>query len=217
MVSTGRESGHQQLDLLGAVATPLPGSLASARSKPGRGNARDRVCVDLRGLGDRLRAQAQRQHTTPAALTRRAVLLLLDDRPSGEDPAVATPVDAPARGVVKVTLRVTGADAASLAKRARAADMSQGDYVSSLLDGVAPAATPADHASAVRALMASTDRVAALSADLNAFLRVLSRASVPQLEPYRASITSLTQDVRQHLANAAALVAALRPARRPRR
>jgi hypothetical protein len=118
---------------------------------------------------------------------------------------------------VKVTLRVTGADAASLAKRARAADMSQGDYVSSLLDGVAPAATPADHASAVRALMASTDRVAALSADLNAFLRVLSRASVPQLEPYRASITSLTQDVRQHLANAAALVAALRPARRPRR
>jgi hypothetical protein len=65
--------------------------------------------------------------------------------------------------------------------------------------------------------MASTDRVAALSADLNAFQRVLGRASFLQLEPYRASITSLTKDVRQHLATAAALVAELRPARRPRR
>jgi hypothetical protein len=173
--------------------------------------------VDLRGLGDRLRAQAQREHTTPAVLTRRAVLLLLNDHPSGEEPDVTTPADAPARGPVKVTVRVSGAHATSLATRARAADMSQGDYVSSLLDGMAPAAMPADHASAVRALMASTDRVAALSADLNAFLRVLGRASVPQLEPYRASITSLTKDVRQHLATAAALVAELRPARRPTR
>ncbi|MFG6433553.1 hypothetical protein [Roseateles sp. LYH14W] len=217
MVSTGRESEHQQLDLLGAVATPLTESVASAPHKPGKGNSRDRVCVELRGLGDRLRAQAQRLHTTAAVLTRRAVLLLLDDRPSGDETAITTPADAPARGIVKVTLRVSRAHATSLTSRARAADMSQGDYVSSLLDGVAPVAMPADHASAVKALMASTDRLAALSADLNAFLRVLGRASVPQLEPYRASLTSLTKGVRQHLATAAELVAELRPARRPRR
>jgi len=217
MVSTGRESEHQQLDLLGAVATPLTGSLAGAPRRPGRGNSRDRVCVDLRGLGDRLRAQAQRQHTTRAVLTRRAVLRLLDDLRSGEEAAVATPADAPARGVVKVTLRVSGAHAAALAKRARAADVSQGDYVASLLDGVAPAALPADHALAVKALSASTDRLAVLSADLNAFQRLLGRVSVAKLEPYRASITSLTKDVRDHLAASAALVAELRPARRPRR
>jgi hypothetical protein len=215
MVSTQRESEHQQLDLLGSAT--VAANLASAPRKPGRGNARDRVSVDLRGLGNRLRAQAQRQRTTPAALTRRAVLLLLNDHPTGGEPAITVPVDAATRGVVKVTLRVSGAHAASLTSRARAADMSQGDYVSSLLDGMVPAAMPADHASTVTALMASTDRVAALSADLYAFLRVLGRASVPQLEPYRASITSLTKDVRQHLAVAAALVAELRPARRPRR
>lgn len=215
MVSTRRESEHQQLDLLGSAT--VAANLASAPRKPGRGNARDRVSVDLRGLGNRLRAQAQRQRTTPAALTRRAVLLLLNDHPTGGEPAITTPAHAPARGVVKVTLRVSSKHATSLAMRARAADMSQGDYVSSLLDGMAPIDLPADHASAVKAFMASTDRVAALSADLNAFLRVLGRASVPQLEPYRASITSLTKDVRQHLANAATLIAELRPARRPRR
>lgn len=216
MVSTGRESEHQQLDLLGAVATPLAVSVAGAPRRLGRGNSRDRVCADLRGLGDRLRAQAQRQQTTPAALTRQAVLRLLKDDPTSSDPAI-TPAEAPARGVVIVTLRVSGAHATSLARRVLAADMSQGNYVSSLLNGVAPAAMPADDASAVQALMASTDRVAALSADLNAFLRLLGQASVPPLERYRAGITSLTRDVREHLATAAVLIAELRPARKPRR
>lgn len=215
MVSTGREREHQQLDLLGSAA--VAANPASAARRSGRGNARDRVSVDLRGLGPRLRAQAHRQQTTPAALTRRAVLLLLGEHATGDGPAIATPVHRAAGGVVKVTLRVSGAHATSLVTRARAADMSQGDYVASLLDGVAPAAMPADHALAVKALMASTDRVAVLSADLNAFLRVLGHASVAELNPYRASITSMTKDLRQHLATAAALIAELRPARRPRR
>jgi hypothetical protein len=215
MVSTGCESEHQQLDLLGAA--PVAANPASAPRKPWRGDARDRVSVDLRGLGLRLRAQAQRQQTTPAALTRRAVLLLLNDHQDGEGPAIRTTAQRPARGIVKVTLRVSGTHAASLNSRARAADMSQGDYVSSLLDGMVPAALPADHALAVKALLASTDRLAALSADLNAFQRLLGRASVAELEPYRASITSLTKDVRDHLAASAALVAEIRPARRLRR
>ncbi|RYG28466.1 MAG: hypothetical protein EON93_18545 [Burkholderiales bacterium] len=217
MVSTGRESEHQQLDLLGAFAVPLAEPVPRATAKAGQGSSRDRVSVDLRGLGARLRAQALRQQTTPAALTRRAVLRLLEDEPNGEEPASAEPVQRLARGTVKVTLRVSGAHATSLVTRARAADMSQGDYVSSLLDGAVPAALPADHASTLKALMASTDRLAALSGDLNAFLRLLGRVSKAQLEPYRASITSLTKDVRQHLAASAALVAELQPARRPRR
>lgn len=214
MVSRERECEHQQLDLLGVVVTPLPDSLASAPRKPGLGNARDRVCVDLRGLGDRLRVQARRQRTTSAALTRRAVLLLLSNESDSKQPAIAEPA-CTTRRVVKITLRVSAAHATSLATRARAADISQGAYVSSLLDGMVPAALSADHSSAVKVLMASTDRMAALSADLNAFMRVLGQASVLQLEPYRDSIASLTKDVRQHLAAAAALVAELRHARRP--
>jgi hypothetical protein len=61
--------------------------------------------------------------------------------------------------------------------------------------------------------MASTDRLAVLSADLNAFMRLIGRAPRIELEPYRASIQSLASDVRGHLASAAALVAALRATR----
>ena len=96
---------------------------------------------------------------------------------------------------------------------ALAADVSQGTYVARLIDGI-PAQPPApDHTRAVAALMASTDRLAALSADLNAFMRLLGRTPRSELEPYRASIRSLAGDVRVHLASAAALVAALRATR----
>jgi hypothetical protein len=62
------------------------------------------------------------------------------------------------------------------------------------------------------ALMASTDRLAAMSRDLNAFLRLLGRVQAAELESYRAGLKSLTTDVREHLAFAAALIAELRPA-----
>lgn len=110
-------------------------------------------------------------------------------------------------------MRLPVAHAVVLASRARVADVSQGMYVARLIDG-APAQPPApDHTRAVAALMASTDRLAVLSADLNAFMRLLGRTSRSELEPYRASIRSLADDVRVHLASAATLVAALRATR----
>jgi hypothetical protein len=100
-----------------------------------------------------------------------------------------------------------------LASRARVADVSQGAYVARLIDGLPAQPRAPDHAQAVTALMASTDRLAALSADLNAFMRLLGRAPRSELEPYRNSIRSLAGDARVHLAFAAALVAALRATR----
>ena len=61
--------------------------------------------------------------------------------------------------------------------------------------------------------MTSTDRLAVLSADLNAFQRLVGRVPTRELEPYRASIDALNDDVRVHLAAASALVAALRAAK----
>jgi hypothetical protein len=214
MVSTARESEYQQLDLPGDFAVPLAVNPASAPNNPRRAAAQDYVNVCLFGLGDRLRAQAQRQQTTLATLVRRGVVLLLEDHPTGDEPAIATPTQRTARDTVRLNLSMPRADAASLAARARAAGMFSSEYVLSLLEGVAPAPLPADHASAVKALLASADRLAVLSADLNAFMRMVGRASVAELEPYRASIASLTQDVRDHLAVSAALVAELLPARR---
>ena len=173
---------------------------------------RDRVTVDLRGVRPQLQAQATKRQITAAALVRRAVLAMLcEELPDAGD---NKSLDSAGRSqFVKATLRLPVAHAVLLARRARRADVSQGLYVASLIDGTpAPPQAP-DHSQAVAALMASTDRLAALSADLNAFMRLLGHAPRSELEPYRASIWSLAGDVREHLASAAEVVAALRPAK----
>lgn len=173
---------------------------------------RDRVTVDLRGIRPQLQAHAAKRQMTAAALVRHAVTAMLDDAPS--DAGNSGPIDSVSgTPVVKVTLRLPAAHAVLLASRARVADVSQGTYVARLIDGTPAQPRAPDHTRAVAALMASTDRLAALSADLNAFMRLLGRTSTSKLEPYRASIRSLADDVRVHLASAAALVAALRATR----
>lgn len=173
---------------------------------------RDRVTIDLRGMGPQLQAQAAKRQMTAAELVRRAVTAMLDDAPCEE--GGSEPIDsASGTPVVKVTLRLPVGHAVLLASRARVADVSQGKYVVRLIDGTPAQPRAPNHAQAVAALMASTDRLATLSADLNAFMRLLGRAPRSELEPYRASIRSLAGDVRAHLASAAALVAALRATR----
>ncbi len=173
---------------------------------------RNRVTIDLRGIRSQLQAQAARRQMTVAALVRRAVLAMLDEEPcaaGGIEPIGS----ASGAQVVKVTVRVSVCHAIALASRARVADVSQGSYVAGLIDGTPMPPRALNHGQAVAALMASTDRIAALSADLNSFMRLLSRAPRSQLEPYRASIRSLADDVREHLAAAAVLVASLRAVR----
>lgn len=170
---------------------------------------RDRVTIDLRGIRPQLQAQAAKHGISSAAWIRRAMTAMLDD--DSRDPGQIDSIGgACSAQVVKVTLRLPVASAVTLASRARRAEVSQGVYVASLVDGI-PAQVPApDHAPAVAALSASTDRLAALSADLNACLRLLGRVPRSELDPYRASMRSLVDDVRLHLASAAALVSALR-------
>lgn len=173
---------------------------------------RDRVTVDLRGIRPQLQEQAAKRQMTAAALVRRAVTAMLDDAP--RDPGHGELIDsASGTQVVKVTLRLTVNHAVMLASRARVADVSQGMYVARLIDGTPAQPQAPDHTRAVAALMASTDRLAALSADLNAFMRLLGRTPRSELEPYRASILSLASDVRVHLASAAALMAVLQATR----
>jgi hypothetical protein len=184
-------------------------------------HSRDRVTIGLRGLRERLQELAAARQMTTSALVRQTLLALLDKDPDEGDtrrnlpaiPATATAIDT---RVVKVTLRLSASQARALARRARAADVSQGAYVAVLIDGAQPSPLPPDHAQAVTALLASTDQLAVISTDLNAFLRLLGRVSSSELEYYRAGIMSLSADVRRHLAIAATLVAELRSARRPR-
>jgi hypothetical protein len=114
---------------------------------------------------------------------------------------------------VKVTLRFSAGHAVLLASRARRADVSQGAYVASLIDGTPAAPKAPGHGRAVSALQTSSDRLAAMNADLNAFMLLVGRAPSSEFDRYRASIQSLREDVRQHLTASAQLIAELRAAR----
>lgn len=177
--------------------------------------SRDRVTIELRGLRERLHTLAAARRLTAAALARKALVALLDDEPSDGDTSYSDTAIRSGGRIVKVTLRLSAAHAAALATRARAADVSQGTYVAGLIHGTPPGPLPPDHTHAVAALV-GTDQLAAMSTDINAFMRLLGRGSSSEIERYRAGVMSLADDVRKHLALAAPLVAELKSARRSR-
>ena len=178
---------------------------------------RERVTIDLRGLAAAMQLRAAAERTTVAALARRAIAVMLDaPAPKAElfSAAVAAAPRVPPDGLpVKVTVRMSATHAVTLATRAHSADVSQGAYVADLLDNAPPPPQPPDHHEAIGAWLTSTDQLAVLSADLNAFMRLLGRGNPAALEPYRASVMSLSKDVHGHLAAASRLMSELKPAR----
>jgi len=192
-----------------------PGTPVTTGQRERRGGARERVSLDLRGLGPRLKAYAAAQGRTPTAAVRLALVQALDAQSAG-DSQDANAVPLPAE-TIKVTLRVSADHAARLARRARAAEMSQGGYVSALLDGDCPPPLSSNLDAATQALRGSTDHLAVLSSDLNGFLRLVGNLPNAELQRYRASVVSVVEDVRKHLALASALIAEVRAARRGRR
>ena len=185
--------------------------------EPPARHGRDRVTVDLRGLGGRLQACAAARGIGVAALVRQSLAQLLHDTPAEGDASQVGAARAGDRPLVKVTLRLPAAHAVLLARQARAAEVSQGAYVADLLEGMPRGPLAPDHAQAIATLARSTDRLAALSTDLNAFMRLLGRLPGSELVRYRAGLRTLVDDVRLHLGAAAALVAELKPARGRRR
>ena len=181
----------------------------------GRGS-RDRVTIELCGMRERLQSLSAARAMTPAALVRKALAASLDCAPCNGEIADHETASVGGGQVVKVTVRLSEAHAVALATRARAAGVSKGAYVAGLINGTPPGPLSIDHSRTVAALMGSTDQLAAMAADLNAFMRTVSRVTSSQLEPHRASIGSLVQDIRSHLAQASELVAELRSTRRAR-
>ena len=166
---------------------------------------RERVTIDLRGIGPRLHAHAAARGKTTAATVRAAVVAMLDaDEGLHSSSAVAGSIDV---RVVKMTVRLSVLHAARLASCARRADVSQGTYVEGLLDGLPPGPRSVDHGGAVAALANSTQRVAAMSADIHGFIRLMRNAKPGEAEKYRAGLISLSKDVRQHLEVASRLMA----------
>ena len=177
-------------------------------------SSRDRISVDLHGLKAALVARAQAQRVDVSAVVRRAV-----ERELGVTAATAELAGKPcsprvAGATVKLSIRLTSAQAQQLAAGARLAGLSRGAYLADLLAGIPP---PADGSASrperLAALNASCAELSALSRNLHHLTALLRQGQVRPALEYRAMLDTLGGDVRQHLQMAASLLAELRPAR----
>jgi len=189
-----------------AMETPSTGARSSGHRQR-RCEQRDRVTVDLRGIGPQLNARAAARGSTVAGAVRSAIVTMLE-----ADGAVVCGerIAPPHSGsVARVTLRISTAHAAGLAERARTADVSQGAYVAELLDGIAPTPRPRDHGEAVSALVDSTRTLAQLGSDLAAHARRSGKSRDGDAPVAHAAVTELVREVRQHLRRVSTLITEL--------
>ena len=169
--------------------------------------ARERTTLDLRGLGPAIRAHAKARNMPVSAVARMAVARMLESSGVAAGPTEAEP-EVAAGPAVKVTVRVSRRVARDLATRARASGLSHGAYVSLLVDAAPIAIDPKE---AVRALAVSTDVLASVAADLNAFARFTQRGTSRSAEQSDDAVITLSRELRAHLRVAARLAADLQP------
>ena len=163
-------------------------------------DSRDRVTVDLRGLAPAVKAHASARRMTLAAFARAAMVEAL--KQTEADPFHRLQGGGVDDQPVKLTLTLPLRQASWLVEHARAAGLSYGTYLASVIDGT-PA--PGGLREAARALTASTNQLAALLADLNDYARLLRRKDFEGAESYRVRVVSLFDEVRQHVRLQAAL------------
>lgn len=168
------------------------------------GSSRDRVTIDLRGIGPSVRAAASARRMCVAAYARLALA------EASDQPVAALPPAAPierADAVMKVTLRLDPLDAELLLLGAAHVGLSYGAFVARLLRGMPLPAPLAERVKDREALIVSSDHLATLSADLASLIRMLKRGDGEGAAGYRASAESLVDDVRRHLELASRVVA----------
>jgi len=112
---------------------------------------------------------------------------------------------------VKITLRLTPHIAGKMSAHARAAGLSHGVYLSTLIAGAPAALTGAEHRRAVAVLTASNDEIARMATDLNGLVRLLRRGEVSSAGEMEATLETLSSEVRAHLRQASRLIVDLAP------
>ena len=167
--------------------------------------SRDRVGVDLRGIGDAVRAAARARQITIAALAREALVEAIG-RPSTLPEVIAAGFGR--AETVKLTLRMRQPEAEALVLNANGLGLSYGEYVAQLVRQTPLPMPAAERAADRAALMASSDNLAALSVDLAAFMRLLRLGHSAELETYRCRMETVDLEIRRHLDRVSALIAA---------
>ena len=171
-------------------------------------SSRDRVTIDLRGIGEVVRAAAAGRGQTAAAFARDALIAAAGFQPPATERLHARAQHS--RNTAKLHLRMHAHEAEALVADARLLGLSYGEYVGRLVVG-RPLPAPLAQRNADRAaLRHSTDQLAVLAGDINAVIRMVRQAKGSEAaREYGDSLRALEADVRRHVDLASRLVAGL--------
>lgn len=168
--------------------------------------SRDRVTIDLCGIGDAARAAARARGTSLAILARQALIAALPSDATAMLPRARPSADQAA--TIKLSVRLSTADSADLATQAAALGLSQARLIALLIRRAELPMPTAERRAELAALRTSNDQLAAIAADVALFVRTLSRPGLlATLAPLRQRMLKLDADVARHLQAASALLA----------
>lgn len=172
------------------------------------------VTVDMRGLKAALVAHAQAQRVSVSVLVRAAVERELGLVDASTESQGAMRIAATAGSIVKLSIRLTSAEAEQLDAGARWAGLSRGAFLAGLL-AVVPSLTggTGSRLDCLAALTASSAELSTLSRDIHRLTALLRQGEVGPAQQYRRMLDTLGDDVRAHLRLAAGVLSDLRPAR----
>lgn len=172
---------------------------------------REFFTVDLRGLRAALSRRAIEAGITESDVLRSALAVALgDDRDDPPNPPTTGGANA-SQAQVKLSVRITCPAAERLDRKARAAGLSRGAYLTGLINGAPAVVAATDRRAAFAALSASAAELALLSRDIHHLTQLLRSGEFGPAQAYRERLETLDADVRQHLDRSAAAFADLSP------
>ncbi len=176
-------------------------------------SSRDRLSVDLHGLKAALVERARLAGTSPSGWVRATLAEALGGPP--EPVSEARPPRLKARDVsrVRLTLRMSRADASAVLAAARLAGQPPGDFVADLLAGQPVPMPASDRAETVGALIAACAELSTFSRNLSHLVSLLRQGAFRPAEEYRPMLTTFSVDVREHLDHITRSLVELQPRR----
>ena len=176
-------------------------------------SSRDRLSVDLHGLKAALVERARLAGTSPSGWVRATLAEALQGTAARVSEASQPRLEAHGANRVRLTLRMSRADASAVLAAARLAGQPPGDFVADLL-AARPMPIPAsDRAEAIGALIASCAELSTFSRNLSHLVSLLRQGAFRPAEEYRPMLATLGADVREHLDHFTRAMVDLQPRR----
>ena len=175
-------------------------------------HSHDFVTVDMRGLKAALVARAQADRVSVSVLVRCAVARELGLGAPVESGSVPSTNNATvSQTAVKLSIRLSHAEAERFAAGARDAGVSRGAYLAGLVADVPIFTSGANRAEHLGALVRSGAEMSTLSRNIHHLIDLLNRGQMRAAHEYRDMLNTLEGDIRAHLKLASGTLADLRP------